>query len=307
MVQRSDTNQSRYRELALDSNKVQICQDRGLGSYDRNRLIIQPSSDNSIWDASSNLDIVTQIRDQLYKKTLDTSINDVSASFVPLSDTMDIIPFDALRSVIKALPQCNNLSIADKQQLAYEIWNGGGNRCQNPCLRLLAALIASEKVDRFMSCIDDGITDDCIPFQNNPSINGRLRCRHSDHTHKSLDLNRNAMMSIITWSNAFVSPYFEAPKGVHMHYVLDKGTVLPIIRNRDVHQSTVPAVQKSSDENQGFSVGHGAFGVVTRVQFHESHIKFECCHVSRCLEGLKSSLLTVNRMKAKGMIMPLKN
>src|ERR1700761_7591769 len=220
------TKTTRGRTLGLSSRTVIRCHDRGIPYYYDDNPPIQSLSDSSFGLECSDLKMVATIRDKLHSATRRYPSR-TARIFIPRGELTKIMTLQSIRLLINSLRCCDNLSTSDKDQFASEIMNGGEERCRNPCLMLITALIGSGMEDQLINYIKDGITDCCLPLQY--SREGSLKCRYSDHDHQILDRCKHNETNLLgMWTYAVTAPYFKAPQGRHIHYILDENDVLPV-------------------------------------------------------------------------------
>jgi hypothetical protein len=188
---------------------------------------------------------------------------------------------ERVRLVIASLKCCDKLSSGEKEAFAREVCVGGTMWCLEPCLKLLAALIGSEIVEKFVDFIEDGVTDSCLPFEFIPDNPNHVRCQVSKHQHATMnDCRQRQRQRFCQWAYTLSAPYFKRPLRGHAHYILGDNDVLPIIQEQPRGPSEVPFRKTKSSEVPDSK--EGGFSHVQCVKFHPSHFEFGSYSVS-CL------------------------
>jgi hypothetical protein len=285
---------NRSQKLALSHPTIEICCDRGNRHYQKDHPVSQPSSSDLSHPLIYDPLVVKNVRGQLESAQMDVN-HEVAKYFIPRGEFAKIMTFHVIRSILYSLQCCNDLSGADKEDLTSEIWYGGGQRCHEPCVRLLAALIGSHMENELIKFIDDGINDKCLPLG---FVTGNfLGCQHCSRQHGVLDqYARKERRDFCNFAYAITAPYLKGLHGHHVHYELDQNDRLPIIETyRRGVSSEAPIVQQSGSKtlntsentilnNSNGTYNQGGFSIVDRVVFDPSHINFESSEVSKIHE-----------------------
>lgn len=271
-------------KLGLDDPRVIKCLDRGDQFYRQDHPLEHPSSHNIASLPPNCPEKVRNILEELEEAQISYPPESASQFFIPRDQFSRIMTFERVQLVINTLSCCETLSPKCKQELAREIYFGGGPTCRAPCLKLLAALIGARIQDGLLDLINDGVTDHCLPLECVPDDRNSLRCRCQGHQHPAIDkYGRGTRRTFCQWSYAVTPLYLKRPQNGHVHYILRHNDVLPIIKSKAREPSKAPLIQQSKNKNSetsSLTSGYGGFSQVKRVIFHPSQFEFGSYGVS---------------------------
>jgi hypothetical protein len=263
-------------KLGLDDPKVTKCFDRGDSFYRQDHPSRDLSSYTSATSPPGGYEIISAILTELYNAQISYPSDSVFHHFVPRDELSRIMTPERVRLVVISLKFCNKLSPDEKEQLAREVCIGGSTWCREPCLKLLAVLIAVEIQEKLLDLIKDGVTDFCLPFESVPGTNNNLRCQMPDHQHRVINEclrgHLGHRQKFCQWAYTLSAPYFKKPRGGHAHYILGVNDVLPIIQEKARGPSEAPFRKTKPSEFPDSR--EGGFSQVQRVKFQQSHFDF---------------------------------
>lgn len=266
-------------KLGLDDPRVTKCFDRGDNFYRQDHPFRDLTSSTSATSLPGSHEIISTIQTELYDARISYPSDSVSHYFVPRDELSRIMTPERVRLVIASLKCCNKLSPDEKEELAREVCIGGSTWCREPCLKLLAILIAVEIEGKLFDLINDGVTDFCLPFESVPGTNNNLRCQMPDHQHPAITEcwhgyrgHQRHRQEFCQWTYTLSAPYFKRPRGGHAHYILGVNDILPIIQEKARGPSEAPLRKTKSSEFPDSR--EGGFSLVQRVKFQQSHFDF---------------------------------
>ncbi|KAN0120383.1 kinase-like protein [Hyaloscypha variabilis] len=261
-------------KLGLEDDRVRICFDRGESFYRYDHPPKDLNLNTRTNSASgSPIETISIILDELEAARIPYPPTSVTHFFLPRDRLFCIMTLERVRLVIASLKCCDNLSSDEKEAFAREVCVGGTMRCLDPCLKLLATLIGSEIIEKFVDFIEDGITDSCLPFEVVPDNLNHIRCQIPKHQHATINNCRQGQRQrFCQWAYTLSSSYFKRPLSGHAHYILGDNDVLPIIQEQPRGPSEVPFRKTKSSEVPDNK--EGGFGHVQCVKFHPSHFEF---------------------------------
>jgi hypothetical protein len=263
-------------KLGLDDPRVTRCFDRGDSFYRQDHPSKGLNSYTSATSPPGSHEIISTIHTELYNALICYPSDSVSHHFVPRDELSRIMTPERVRLVITSLEFCNKLSPDKKEELAREVCIGGSTWCREPCLKLLAVLIAVEIQEKLFDLIKDGVTDFCLPFESVPGTSNGLRCQMPDHQHPVINEcwrgHLGHRKQFCQWAYSLSAPYFKRPRGGHAHYILGVNDVLPIIQEKARGPSEAPLRKTKSSEFPDSR--EGGFSQIQRVKFQQSHFDF---------------------------------
>jgi hypothetical protein len=286
-------------KLGLDDPRVIKCSDRGDSFYRQDHPFRDLHSSTSAASPPGSPEIIPTILAELYNAQIPYPSDSISHHFVPRDKFSRIMTPKRVRLVIASLKVCNKLSADEKEELAREVCIGGSAWCREPCLKLLAVLIAVYIEENLFDLIKDGVTDFCLPFESAPGTNNSLRCQMPDHQHPAINEcwhgHRGRRQQFCQWTYTLSAPYFKRPRGGHAHYILGVNDVLPIIQEKARGPSDAPLRRTKPSEFPDSR--EGGFSQVQRVKFQQSHFDFGSYGVRHLVTFFLRGTLQLNLVK----------
>lgn len=272
--------------------RVKHCYDRG------NSFLVEdvprPRSNHpngGTQEGKSWKDLMTTIKSELWRSLQNPIWGGFHDRFVPRRKLYDIMTPGRIRDIITGLlPNAH----PDLESFTHAALRGGslGRKEMRPSVRLLAALVYCGNPDIYMSLVEEGVSDYCLPpaYRNN-DITQPLVCQSKNCGKEHAFLGNISDMEreeFHLWAYRLNAPYFKKPKrntsagGRHNHYILGMNDVLPIISSVEQKPSaprnpTRPTPGPAPPDAQG--TFDGGYSTVTRVEFHPDHYDFGS-HVS---------------------------
>jgi hypothetical protein len=263
-------------KLGLDDPRVTKCFDRGDNFYRQDHPYKDLNSYTSATSPPGSRGIISTISNELYNAQISYPSGSVSHHFVPRDELSRIMTPERVRLVIASLEVCNKLSSDEEEELAREVCIGGSTWCREPCLKLLAVLIAVGIQETLFDLIKDGVTDFCLPFESVSGTSNNLRCQIPDHQHPVINEcwhgHQRHRQQFCQWAYTLSAPYFKRLRGGHAHYILGVNDVLPIIQEKARGPSEAPLRKTKPSEFPDSR--EGGFSQIQRVKFQQSHFDF---------------------------------
>ncbi|KAK8010284.1 kinase-like domain-containing protein [Apiospora arundinis] len=191
-----------------------------------------------------------------------------------------------VRAIVYGL---RSFSSHDLETFVHAAFHGGihDGVYRYPSVKLLAALICCNAVNRYLDLVSEGVSDICLPpVYDKKHPRSALRCRskkcNNDHTFLG-DLEIRERKEFYNWTYCLNAPYFKKPnlgiptQGLHHHYILWDDDVLPIVSNTEQKPGTSTKMSRQRPSSQSSGSGDtqdGGFSTVSRVEFHPEHYDF---------------------------------
>jgi hypothetical protein len=248
------------------------------------------------------------------RNSLDSAQQDCSLEhekwFIPTDKLSHILSFETISSIVCSLACFRN--VPNKKDVSHNIFYGPRGNHKYRCVALLGALIGIGKENDLQRCMDEGMTDECLPLKRERSTRSgdiELKCRHRiQHSLSTVNKYRkDTRRHISQWSYGLTSPLIFSSRDKHSHYHLDAGDVFPMKSVKKVEKDPIIHTQDPNNENvaSGSDVQYGGFSEVYKVNLLRSHYDFGDYGVSQHNDALRRLLQIYNMPMSGRRLKPL--
>ncbi|KAJ3956863.1 hypothetical protein N0V92_006577 [Colletotrichum tropicale] len=261
-----------------DSSRVQKVLDRGeeyrLQRERKQQTISRENGANKQMNGGfTDRNLIDRLAFQLDKAKIMNAL-EPEKKFIPQPQFAKILTFDLVLRIVSTLRCLENKP--NKEDFAKQVYYGSPDGSKGPAVKLLAVLIGIDRTEDFADHLNDGVRDSCLPLMpTGASEDQLLKCRKHGMAHNTINgyFRPQTRESFSQWSHTLNAPFIKWEPGLHSHYVLDTGDVIPVeIIDKVTQDDSSETTQKEPPSGGGNT--YGGFSEVYKVKIHDGHWDF---------------------------------